>query len=86
MTRSTSLDGRRFGITCGQIDIGNASTQMTERMSAGVLQADFEKEPEPTFAVEDVGTSLVYMASLPPSATVQWLTVAATAMPFIGRG
>ena len=86
MTRSTSLDGRRFGITCGQIDIGNASTRMTERMSGGVLQADFEKAPEPTFAVEDVGTSLVYMASLPASATVQWLTVAATAMPFIGRG
>jgi NAD(P)-dependent dehydrogenase (short-subunit alcohol dehydrogenase family) len=86
MTRSTSLDGRRFGITCGQIDIGNASTQMTERMSGGVLQADFEQRPEPTFAVEDVGASLVYMASLPPTATVQWLTVAAAGMPFIGRG
>jgi NAD(P)-dependent dehydrogenase (short-subunit alcohol dehydrogenase family) len=86
MTRSTSLDGRRFGITCGQIDIGNAATDMTARMSSGVLQADFEKRPEPTFSVEDVGATLVYMASLPPSATVQWLTVAATGMPFIGRG
>jgi NAD(P)-dependent dehydrogenase (short-subunit alcohol dehydrogenase family) len=86
MTRSTSLDGRRFGITCGQIDIGNAATDMTARMSSGVLQANFEKRPEPTFSVEDVGATLVYMASLPPSATVQWLTVAATGMPFIGRG
>jgi NAD(P)-dependent dehydrogenase (short-subunit alcohol dehydrogenase family) len=86
MTRSTSLDGRRFGITCGQIDIGNASTQMTDRMSGGVLQADFEKRPEPTFPVDDVGASLLYMASLPATATVQWLTVAASSMPFIGRG
>ena len=86
MTRSTSLDGRRFGITCGQIDIGNAATDMTARMSSGVLQADFEQRPEPTFSVEDVGATLVYMASLPPSATVQWLTVAATGMPFVGRG
>ena len=86
ITRSTSLDGRRFGITCGQIDIGNAATDMTAKMSGGVLQADFEKRPEPTFSVDDVGASLVYMASLPASATVQWLTVAATSMPFIGRG
>jgi NAD(P)-dependent dehydrogenase (short-subunit alcohol dehydrogenase family) len=86
ITRSTSLDGRRFGISCGQIDIGNASTRMTDRMSAGVLQADFEKRPEPTFPVEEVGATLVYMASLPASATVQWLTVAATGMPFGGRG
>ncbi|GAA2752629.1 SDR family oxidoreductase [Amnibacterium kyonggiense] len=86
MTRSTSLDGRRFGITCGQIDIGNAATEMTAGMAGGVLQADFERRPEPTFSAEDVGAALVYMASLPPSATVQWLTVAATGMPFIGRG
>jgi NAD(P)-dependent dehydrogenase (short-subunit alcohol dehydrogenase family) len=86
MTRSTSLDGRRFGITCGQIDVGNAATAMTAGMSAGVLQADFERRPEPTFAVEDVAASLVHMASLPASASVQWLTVAATGMPFIGRG
>jgi NAD(P)-dependent dehydrogenase (short-subunit alcohol dehydrogenase family) len=86
MTRSTSLDGRRFGITCGQIDIGNAATRMTDGMSGGVLQADLDQRPEPTFAVEAVGASLVYMASLPASATVQWLTVAATGMPFIGRG
>ncbi|MFD1722615.1 SDR family oxidoreductase [Amnibacterium endophyticum] len=86
MTRSTSLDGRRFGITCGQIDIGNAATDMTEGMSAGVLQADFERRPEPTFSVADVGASLVHMASLPPGANVQWLTVAAAGMPFIGRG
>lgn len=86
LTKSTALDGRRFGITCGQIDIGNAATQMTGGMSSGVLQADFEKRPEPTFSVDDVGASLLYMASLPSSATVQWLTVAATSMPFIGRG
>jgi NAD(P)-dependent dehydrogenase (short-subunit alcohol dehydrogenase family) len=86
MTRSTSLDGRRFGITCGQIDIGNAATDMTSTMSGGVLQADFDKRPEPTFDVADVGASLVYMASLPASANVQWLTVAAAGMPFIGRG
>jgi NAD(P)-dependent dehydrogenase (short-subunit alcohol dehydrogenase family) len=86
ITKSTSLDGRRFGITCGQIDIGNAATDMTQGMSGGVLQADFEKRSEPTFSVADVGASLVYMASLPPSATVQWLTVAASSMPFIGRG
>jgi NAD(P)-dependent dehydrogenase (short-subunit alcohol dehydrogenase family) len=86
MTKSTSLDGRRFGITCGQLDIGNAATDMTTGMSAGVLQADFTKRPEPTFDVRDVGASLVHMASLPPSATVQQLTVAATGMPFVGRG
>ena len=86
MTRSTSLDGRRFGITCGQIDIGNAATEMTAGMSAGALQAGFEHRPEPTFPVEEVGAALVYMASLPPSATVQWLTVAASGMPYIGRG
>jgi NAD(P)-dependent dehydrogenase (short-subunit alcohol dehydrogenase family) len=57
ITRSTSLDGRRFGITCGQIDIGNAATDMTSGMSGGVLQADFERRPEPTFSVEDVGAS-----------------------------
>ena len=86
ITRSTSLDGRAFGIAAGQIDIGNASTEMTAGMSAGVLQADGSTRPEPTLAVADVGAALVYMASLPLTANVQWLTVAATAMPYIGRG
>lgn len=86
MTRATALDGRRFGITCGQIDIGNAATEMTAGMADGALQADFVRRPEPTFPVEEVGAALVHMASLPASASVQWLTVAATGMPFIGRG
>jgi len=86
MTRSTSLDGRAFGIAAGQIDIGNASTEMTARMADGVLQADGSTRPEPTFDAADVGAALVYMASLPPTANVQWLTVTATTMPYIGRG
>ena len=86
MTKSTSLDGRRFGIACGQIDIGNAATQMTEAMAEGVLQADFETRPEPTIDARLVGDALVSMAALPPSANVQWLTLSPTAMPYIGRG
>ncbi len=86
ITKSTSLDGREFGIAAGQIDIGNASTEMTARMADGALQADGSTRPEPTFAAADVGAALVYMASLPLTANVQWLTVAATTMPYIGRG
>ena len=86
ITRSTSFDGRPFSIAAGQIDIGNAATAMTQGMGAGVLQADGTNRPEPTFDVAEVGAALVYMASLPLTANVQWLTVHATAMPYIGRG
>lgn len=86
LTRSTSLDGRPFSIAAGQIDIGNAATEMTARMADGVVQADGSTRPEPTFDAAEVGAALVYMASLPLTANVQWLTVTATAMPYIGRG
>jgi NAD(P)-dependent dehydrogenase (short-subunit alcohol dehydrogenase family) len=86
ITRSTSLDGRPFSIAAGQIDIGNAATDMTARMAEGVLQADGSTRPEPTFDAAEVGAALVYMASLPLTANVQWLTVTATTMPYIGRG
>lgn len=86
ITKSTSLDGRACSIAAGQIDIGNAATRMTARMDDGVLQADGSKRPEPTFDAAEVGAALVYMASLPLTANVQWLTVVATAMPYVGRG
>jgi NAD(P)-dependent dehydrogenase (short-subunit alcohol dehydrogenase family) len=86
LTRATNLDGRKFGITCGQIDIGNAATPMTARMSGGVLQADGTTKPEPTMDVENVAKTIVYMASLSPEANVPFVTVMANLMPFIGRG
>jgi len=86
LTRSTSLDGRAYGIACGQIDIGNAATEMTQRMASGVLQADGSVAPEPTMDVAAVAEAVLYMAALPLSANVQFLTVMATNMPFIGRG
>jgi NAD(P)-dependent dehydrogenase (short-subunit alcohol dehydrogenase family) len=86
LTRSLSLDGREFGIACGQIDIGNAATDMTERMSAGVLQADGTTAAEPTMDVAHVAEAVRYMASLPLDANVQFMTVMATTMPYIGRG
>ena len=87
LTRSTSLDGREFEIACGQIDIGNAATDMTEPMAgAGVLQASGAIEREPTFDVEHVARAVVYMATLPLDTNVQFMTVMATKMPFIGRG
>jgi NAD(P)-dependent dehydrogenase (short-subunit alcohol dehydrogenase family) len=86
LTRSLSLEGRAFNIACGQIDVGNAATDMTERMSAGVPQADGSLKGEPTIAVEHVARAVVYMASLPLDANVQFMTVMATTMPFIGRG
>ena len=86
LTRSTSLDGRQHDIACGQIDIGNAATPMTERMVEGVLQADGTVAPEPRMDVEHVARSVLYMASLPLDANVQFLTVMATRMPFVGRG
>ena len=86
LTRSTSLDGRAYDIACGQIDIGNAATEMTVRMAAGVLQADGQIRPEPRMNVDDVARAVVFMATLPLEANVQFMTVMATNMPFIGRG
>jgi len=87
LTRSTSLDGRPYDIACGQIDIGNASTELTEPMrTTGVLQADGTTAREPTIDVEHVARAVVYMATLPLDANVQFMTVMATKMPFVGRG
>ena len=86
LTRQASLDGRAYNIACGQIDIGNAATEMTARMSRGVLQADGSVAPEPTMDVGAVAEAVAYMAGLPLGANVQFMTVMATAMPFIGRG
>jgi NAD(P)-dependent dehydrogenase (short-subunit alcohol dehydrogenase family) len=86
LTKSTSLDGRKYNIACGQIDIGNVATEMTKAMKKGVPQADGSRKAEPTFELEHVGRAIVYMASLPLDANVQFLTVMATRMPFIGRG
>ena len=86
LTRSTALDGRAFDIACGQIDIGNAETPMAARMAAGVAQADLSIKPEPLFDVRHVADAVVYMANLPLEANVQFMTLMATKMPFIGRG
>ena len=86
LTKSTSLDGRAYDIACGQIDIGNAETELTERMSAGVMQADGTVRPEPRMDVADVGRAVLYMAGLPLDANVLTMTVMATTMPFVGRG
>jgi NAD(P)-dependent dehydrogenase (short-subunit alcohol dehydrogenase family) len=86
LTKSISLDGRRFGIACGQIDIGNAATEMTRAMSEGVRQADGSLAVEPTFDPRHVAEAVLYMAGLPLDANVQFMTLTATAMPFIGRG
>jgi NAD(P)-dependent dehydrogenase (short-subunit alcohol dehydrogenase family) len=86
LTKSTALDGRKYEIACGQIDIGNAETEMTARMKRGVLQADGETAVEPTMDVDHVARSVLHMASLPLDANVLFLTVMATKMPFVGRG
>ena len=86
LTRSGSLDGRKYDIAVGQIDIGNAATDMTEKMKTGMPQANGTMAPEPTMDVENVARSVIYMASLPLDANVQFMTVMATKMPFIGRG
>jgi NAD(P)-dependent dehydrogenase (short-subunit alcohol dehydrogenase family) len=86
LTKSTSLDGRKYDIACGQVDVGNAATEMTARMAKGVPQANGTVEVEPTMNVENVARAVVYMASLPLDANVQFLTVMATKMPFVGRG
>lgn len=86
LTKSTALDGRQYDIACGQIDIGNAATPMTERMIDGVLQPDGRKMPEPRMNAADVGRAVAYMASLPLESNVLFMTVMATKMPFVGRG
>ncbi|WP_145008089.1 SDR family oxidoreductase [Pseudomonas oryzihabitans] len=86
LTKALALDGRAFDIACGQIDIGNAATEMTERMANGVLQADGSTAVEPRMDVKHVADAVRYMASLPLDANVQTLTVMATKMPFVGRG
>jgi NAD(P)-dependent dehydrogenase (short-subunit alcohol dehydrogenase family) len=86
LTKATSLDGRAYDIACGQIDIGNAATEMTQRMTGGVLQANGEMAPEPRMDVQHVADAVVMMARLPLETNVQFLTVMATKMPFVGRG
>jgi len=86
LTRSISLDGRKYDVACSQIDIGNAATEMTERMTSGVLQPDGSKMVEPRMDVRHVADAVLYMANLPLDANVQFMTVMATKMPFIGRG
>ena len=86
LTKTTSLDGRKYDIACGQIDVGNAETPLAARMKDGVPQANGQVVPEPLMDVEHVARAVVYMASLPLDANVQFLTVMATKMPFVGRG
>jgi NAD(P)-dependent dehydrogenase (short-subunit alcohol dehydrogenase family) len=86
LTKCLSLDGRNYDIACGQIDIGNAATPMTERMAAGVCQANGTIAPEPRMDVNHVGEAVVWMASLPLDANVQFITLMATKMPYVGRG
>ncbi|MCF6521851.1 SDR family oxidoreductase [Streptomyces sp. JJ36] len=86
LTRSLSLDGRAYGIACGQIDVGNAATEMTERMRTGILQANGTTAVEPVMDAADVARTVVQMAALPLEANVQFATVMATAMPYVGRG
>ena len=86
LTRSTSLDGRSYDIACGQIDIGNASTEMTSSMGKGIIQANGNIDKEPTINIENVANAVVYMANLPLDTNVLFMTVMANNMPFIGRG
>ena len=86
LTKSTSLDGRRYDIACGQIDIGNALTEMARKMTTGMPQANGEIAVEPVMDVQHVADAVLHMASLPPEANVQFMTVMATKMPFVGRG
>ena len=86
LTKSTSLDGRKYDIACGQIDVGNAETPLASRMKDGVPQADGTVRPEPLMDVQNVADAVVYMANMSLDANVQFLTVMATKMPFVGRG
>jgi NAD(P)-dependent dehydrogenase (short-subunit alcohol dehydrogenase family) len=86
LTKATALEGRQFDISCGQIDIGNTATDMAAAMTTGTLQADLSVKVEPTFEVDHVADAVLYMANLPLEATVLFMTVVATKMPFVGRG
>ena len=87
LTKATSLDGRAYDIACGQIDIGNAATEMTERMAAGILQPNrAQMMVEPRMDVEHVADAIVHMAALPLESNVQFMTIMATKMPYVGRG
>ncbi|HXJ93861.1 MAG TPA: SDR family oxidoreductase [Terriglobia bacterium] len=86
LTKCISLDGRKYDIACGQIDVGNAVTEMSERMAAGVPQADGTRKVEPRMDVRHVAEAVLYMAQLPLDANVQFMTIMATKMPFVGRG
>jgi NAD(P)-dependent dehydrogenase (short-subunit alcohol dehydrogenase family) len=86
LTKALALEGRTLGIACGQIDIGNAATEMTRQIEAGALQADGEVRPEPTMSAEHVADAVLYMAGLPLDANVLSMTVMASGMPFVGRG
>lgn len=86
LTKSVALDGRKYNIACGQIDVGNAATDLTTRMKTGVPQADGSTASEPVMSVNNVTEAVVFMAGLPPEANVLFLTVMATKMPFVGRG
>ncbi|MGI9613589.1 MAG: SDR family oxidoreductase [Acidimicrobiales bacterium] len=86
LTKSLALDGRGHGISCGQLDIGNAATPMTEAMAAGVAQPDGSVRAEPRMPIDDIGRAISYMANLPPESNVLFMTVMATEMPFVGRG
>jgi NAD(P)-dependent dehydrogenase (short-subunit alcohol dehydrogenase family) len=86
LTKSVALDGRAFDIACGQIDIGNAATEMTDRMAAGILQADGSTRVEPRMDVDHVGQAVLHMAQLPLQTNVLFMTIMATNMPFVGRG
>ena len=86
LTKSTSLDGRKYNIACGQIDIGNAKTAMTERSERGTPQAHGELAVEPTFDVNHVAETVLYMSNLPLETNVQFITIMATKMPYVGRG
>lgn len=86
LTKSASLEGRKYNICCGQIDIGNAASEMTKKIEKGILQADGTSKTEPTMSVDDIGRTVVYMASLPLDTNVPFITVMANEMPYIGRG
>ena len=86
LTKSLSLDGRQYNIACSQIDIGNAATEFTEKMAAGILQANGSTMIEPRMHVEHCADAVLYMANLPLSANVQFMSLLATAMPYVGRG
>ncbi|MEC7836498.1 MAG: SDR family oxidoreductase [Chloroflexota bacterium] len=86
LTKQISLDGRKYNIACSQVDVGNAATPMTARMQGGVLQANGETMAEPTFNVEHVGETVLYISNLPLDANIQFVTIMATQMPYVGRG